>query len=140
MIKSITGGVRAQRAPPFRFDMVGMGLVSLPTGLFKQLTSTHEANLAKNNFTVFPGDVAYLKSLKVLGLEDNQLTVIETEFIEVLGKMASNVEAIALNGNMLKILPPLLPLNHLRSVSLSSNSLTSLPQDIFMYVFHLQSD
>ena len=67
----------ANRSPPFRYDFYGMGLMSLPATLCRQLVTTQEINMGRNSFSTFPSDIIWAENLKILNLEENQVILLD---------------------------------------------------------------
>lgn len=109
---------------------------NLTSDTFQNLSQLTELHLEWNKISELDDHVFFgLTKLKVLKLRGNLLTTFSDE---VFGFEASSLEELNLKGNRLRELSSLGRLTSLNSITLSSNQLSNLPEDIFRNVTALE--
>uniref|UniRef100_H3CQX2 LRRCT domain-containing protein n=1 Tax=Tetraodon nigroviridis TaxID=99883 RepID=H3CQX2_TETNG len=109
---------------------------NLTADTFQNVSRLTELHLEGNNISELPDDVFFvLTELKVLNLRGNLLTAFSDR---VFGFKASNLNELNLKGNKLKQLHPLGGLSSISNLVLSSNKLSSLPEEIFWNLTSLE--
>ncbi len=99
-------------------DLSNRGLTKVPADIFSK-TGTEELNLSGNNLTgALPGEIRFLKNLKVLNASNNKMTGVPAE----VGQL-SKLEILDLSNNQLTGLPyELGNLKNLKRLKLSGNN------------------
>jgi Leucine-rich repeat (LRR) protein len=96
----------------------------LPTS-FSKLISLEVLDLSANSFTIFP-NIFDLVNLKVLSLQDNEISVIPKEIQKL-----TNLKTIELNENEIQIIPKeFFELKNLKKIDLSKNIIEVIPDEI----------
>ncbi|XP_076601159.1 uncharacterized protein LOC143329235 [Chaetodon auriga] len=110
---------------------------NLTSDMFHNMTQLIELHLEGNKISELADGIFFaLTELKVLNLRGNLLTTFSDE---VFGFQASNLKELNLKGNRLTELSSLSSLTSLSDLILSSNQLSSLPEDIFRNVTVLEN-
>lgn len=101
----------------------------LPADVFHNISQLIELHLEGNKISELADSIFFvLTELKVLNLRGNLLTTFSDT---VFGSKPSNLKELNLKGNRLTELSSLSSLTSLSNLILSSNQLSSLPEDIF---------
>lgn len=102
---------------------------NLPSDMFHNISQLAELHLEGNKISELTDGIFFeLTELRVLNLRGNLLTTFSDT---VFGTEASNLKELNLKGNRLTELSSLSSLTSLSNLILSSNQLSSLPEDIF---------
>ncbi|XP_041804884.1 carboxypeptidase N subunit 2 [Chelmon rostratus] len=110
---------------------------NLTSDTFHNMTQLIELHLEANKISELADSIFFaLTELKVLNLRGNLLTSFNDN---VFGFTASNLKELNLKGNRLTKLSSLISLTSLSDLILSSNQLSSLPEDIFRNVTVLEN-
>uniref|UniRef100_A0A3Q3XDC2 LRRNT domain-containing protein n=1 Tax=Mola mola TaxID=94237 RepID=A0A3Q3XDC2_MOLML len=157
-IKTVLPGIFEGLTQLKTLQMKGNIISDLPTSLFINLRNLRVLDLSQNKIRGVAGEAFSglltelhlewnkiselddhvffgLTKLKVLKLRGNLLTTFSDE---VFGFEASSLEELNLKGNRLRELSSLGRLTSLNGITLSSNQLSNLPEDIFRNVTALE--
>lgn len=111
-------------------------LSNLTADTFQNVSELTELHLEGNKISELPDDIfSVLTELKVLNLRGNLLTTFSDR---VFGFNASSLNELNLKGNNLKELHPLRSLSSLSHLVLSSNQLSTLPEDVLWNLTFLE--
>eukprot|EP01113_Clastostelium_recurvatum_P004120 TRINITY_DN1181_c0_g1_i1.p1 TRINITY_DN1181_c0_g1~~TRINITY_DN1181_c0_g1_i1.p1 ORF type:complete len:2457 (-),score=612.33 TRINITY_DN1181_c0_g1_i1:74-7093(-) len=125
------GSTRSSRQPPFRLDLFGQAMSSLPERACKQLTLLQELNLARNALPVLPIELACMTALKSLSLEDNAIAMVDDRDAAIIGCRLAQLESLSVGGNKMVIAPRFTDMIKLRTLHLNNNCFANLPLEIF---------
>ncbi|XP_013405562.1 uncharacterized protein LOC106170298 [Lingula anatina] len=113
--------------------MCNNGLDKFPVPLCK-LETLEEAYLDHNNITTVPSQVKQLKNLRKIWMRSNNLVEFPVTLCEL-----EKIKGVFLDNNKITALPALTTLSRIRSLSLKSNSITKISEEIGKMMQHLES-